>query len=457
MRHFGWQWLAASSLLLSLAAGAATRPQYGGTLRVAVREAPTSLDPADATQADSFARRNLMALIFETLVTIDDRGRVHPALAEAWETAPGDQRWQFRLRPGIRFHDGSPLTAELAASSLRAANPSWNVMAEMDSVVIQCGAPDTNLPAELAQARNAIVKRNGSGKPSGTGPFHIEDWQPGKKLTLGAEESYWRGRAFLDSIEVELGKNYSSQLITLELGKAQLVEAAPEQTHRASMEGRRIDSSEPMELMALVFSHDVQSPDKKLLRHALALSVDRASIRSVLLQGAGQPAASILPNWMSGYGFVFPADEDLARARHERDQVHALPTWSVGYDSNDPISQVLAERIALNARDAGLTLQPTTSAATADVRVMRVPLASADPWVTLAQVAAITGVDMPKTGGHSVEDLYAAEQAVLATQRVIPLFHLPVSYATSPALKDWLPDGVGDWRLGDVWLGSEKP
>ena len=78
-----------------------------------------------------------MALIFETLVTIDDRGRVHPALAEAWEAAPGDQRWQFRLRPGIRFHDGSPLTAEIAASSLRAANPSWNVMAEMDSVVIR--------------------------------------------------------------------------------------------------------------------------------------------------------------------------------------------------------------------------------------------------------------------------------------------------------------------------------
>ena len=77
--------------------------------------------------------------------------------------------------------------------------------------------------------------------------------------------------------------------------------------------------------------------------------------------------------------------------------------------------------------------------------------------MTLAQVAAITGVDMPKIGRHSVEDLYAAEQAVLATQRVIPLFHLPVSYATSPALQDWSPDRMGDWRLGDVWLGSEKP
>ena len=54
---------------------------------------------------------------------------------------------------------------------------------------------------------------------------------------------------------------------------------------------------------------------RKSLRQALALSVERGSIRSVLLQGAGQPTASVLPNWMSGYGFVFPIDTDLPRAR----------------------------------------------------------------------------------------------------------------------------------------------
>ncbi|MGB8865427.1 MAG: hypothetical protein WA350_00695 [Candidatus Sulfotelmatobacter sp.] len=88
MKRFGWRRLVASSLLLMallIKAGAAeTRPQYGGTLRIAMREAPASLDPCDATQADSLARRNVLALIFETLVTLDDRGRLHPSLAVDW-------------------------------------------------------------------------------------------------------------------------------------------------------------------------------------------------------------------------------------------------------------------------------------------------------------------------------------------------------------------------------------
>ena len=192
----------------------------------------------------------------------------------------GNQRWQFRLRPGIRFHDGSALTAEIAAASLRASNPSWNVLADGDSVVIERDAPDGDVPAELGLWRNAIVKRN-AGKLSGTGPFHIEDWQTGKKLTLRAEENYWRGRAFVDAVEIEMGKNFHDQLIALELGKADLVEVASEQAHRVAMEGRDVESSQPVELVALTFMREAQSPEEKLLREALALGVERASIRSV--------------------------------------------------------------------------------------------------------------------------------------------------------------------------------
>src|SRR5208337_5578402 len=228
MKRFGWPWFAASSGLLLLllidVAAAETRPQYGGTLRIVIREAPDSLDPSDMTQADTFARRNLLAMIFEALVTLDDRGRVHPGLAADWQAAPGDQRWQFHLRQGVKFHDGSPLTAEIAASSLRTANPSWKVFAEGDSLIVERDQADADLPAELGLTRNSIVKKNGGGKLSGTGPFHIEDWQPGKKLTLAAEENHWRGRGFVDAIEVEMGKNFREQLNELELGRADLVE-----------------------------------------------------------------------------------------------------------------------------------------------------------------------------------------------------------------------------------------
>lgn len=457
MRLFSWYCLAVSSLLVSaLPAQAETRPQYGGTLHVAMRAAPTSLDPADGSQPDSFSRRSLTMLIFDTLVTGDESGHTRGDLAVSWQALRNDQRWQLHVRQGVKFHDGTPLSAETVAASLRTANPSWNVTADGDSVVIERDAPDPDLLAELALPRNAIAKRNPDGKPSGTGPFHIVDWQPGKKLSLVAEESCWRGRPFLDGIEIEMGKSFRDQMIAFELGKADLVEVAPEQAHRASLEGRSVASSAPMELLALVFTRDVTSPEDKTLREALAWCVERGSILSVLLQGAGQPAGSILPNWISGYGFVFPTDADLTRARHEREQVRKVPAWTLGYDGNDSVARFLAERIALNAKDAGLSVQPTSSSA-ADLRLIRIPLASADPWIALAEVATLVGLPATRNKSGSVEDLYAAERAVLASQRIVPLFHLPVSYAAGATLKNWTLRPDGSWSLDDAWLANGKP
>jgi hypothetical protein len=175
----------------------------------------------------------------------------------------------------------------------------------------------------------------------------------------------------------------------------------------------------------------------------------------VLLQGAGQASASILPNWMSGYGFVFPAEADLARARQARAQVRTAPSWTLGYDSNDPLARLLAERIALNAKDAGLSLQLAASAT--DLRLVRTPLASPDPWLSLTQVAATLGLPDQKLQSGSVQDLYTAEQKLLAAQRIIPLFHLPASYAASAALHDWSTGEDGSLHLTDAWLEGGKP
>ncbi len=453
MKLIGWRWIVVSSLILAAATTTAeTRPQYGGVLHVSMRAASTSLDPADNTQPDSFSRRSLTGLMFDTLVRMDGNGRMQPSLATEWQSTAGGQRWQFRIRRGVKFHDGTALTAEIAAASLRDANPAWNVVADADSLSIALEKADADLPGELALARNAIVLRSSSDQPGGTGAFHVVDWQPGKKLSLAAEENCWRGRPFLDAIEIEMGKSVRDQQTALELGKTDLVEVAPEQTHRLSQERHRLASSNPIELLALVFSRDAASPDEKLLRQALALSVDRASIRSVLLQGAGQPAASILPTWMSGYGFVFSTDADLPRAREAREQVGNAPTWTLGYDGNDPLARLLAERITLNGRDAGLSLQPAAGAA-GDLRLVRIPLASPDPWIALAGVATLVGLPTVEHGDGEVE-LYGTETALLATQRVIPLFHLPASYAGAAGLENWALQPDGSWTVADAWWGT---
>ena len=220
MKLSGWRLLATSSMVAAALASAETRPQYGSTLRMATRIAPQNLDPADKSQPDSAARRNLARLMFETLVTLDDRGRLAPSLATSWQAAPGNQRWQFSVRRGVKFHDGSPLTPEAVAAALRMANPDWSVSATGDSIVIERDSSDPDLPARLALPRNSITKRSEGGTLIGTGPFHVTNWQPGKKLSLAADEGYWGGRAFVDAIEIDLGRATRDQLIALDLGKS---------------------------------------------------------------------------------------------------------------------------------------------------------------------------------------------------------------------------------------------
>ncbi len=148
MKRFGWRWFAVSSVMVAALAamrrdasavwrraacchaGGADVAGSGGTGR-------GKFDPAKNAEPDSFARRSLTMLMFDTLVTTDESGRIQPSLATSGRPSPGSQRWQFRIRRGVKFHDGTPLTAETAAASLRAANPSWNVSADGDSVVIE--------------------------------------------------------------------------------------------------------------------------------------------------------------------------------------------------------------------------------------------------------------------------------------------------------------------------------
>jgi MarR-like DNA-binding transcriptional regulator SgrR of sgrS sRNA len=87
---------------------------------------------------------------------------------------------------------------------------------------------------------------------------------------------------------------------------------------------------------------------------------------------------------------------------------------------------------------------------------VRIPLASSDPWIALEGIAAQTGLPKAKNNGATVEELFAGEQAALASQRVVPLFHLPVFYAASASLKDWSLRTDGSVDLASAWLGATK-
>jgi ABC-type transport system substrate-binding protein len=455
MRLIGFPLLVASSLLWVVAASADTRPRYGGTLLVEMQVAPTSLDPADSNRADWLGSRNLFNLLFDSLVSLNDQGKPEPALASSWQAEAGNQRWRFFVRHGVTFQDGTAVTPDAVATSLRRTNPTWKVFAEGESVVIERDSPAPDLPAELSLPRNSIVKRDG-GKVEGSGPFAVSRWEPGKRISLGARDDYWGGRAFLDAIEIEMGKTFRDQAIPFDLGKAHIIEIAPEQAHRAAAEGHHVESSAPIELIALLFSRDPQSPEDARQRQALALSIDRELLNTVVLQGGGEPTGGLLPNWMTGYDFLFPVSMDLAQARQVRSEIPHTTSWTLGYDTADPIARVIAERIVLNARDAGLGIQ-ITSANAADLRLVRAAVMSLDPQLSLDALAEQLGLPRTRLASNSLDDLYVAENKLLQSQRVIPLLHLRTAYGTSNIVKNWKTARDGSWRVPNVWLGAEKP
>jgi ABC-type transport system substrate-binding protein len=270
-----------------------------------------------------------------------------------------------------------------------------------------------------------------------------------------ANEEYWAGRPFLNSVEIEFGKTYRDQLAALQLGRAEVVEIPAEQARRIEVGGRRVSESAPIELLALVFANDSPSVKDGKLRDALALCIDRGTIKEVVLGGEGEPAGGMLPNWITGYGFLFPSGADVTKALEERGEVNQAPAWTLSYDAADPVSQVIAERIALNARDVGLRLQPG-SAGNADIRLIRIRVDSENPGIALSGLAGRLGLALPKPSDYSAQALFQAENTLLQGRRVIPLFYLPANYGLSPSVKGWRDRRDGSWSLIDLWLGAEK-
>ena len=113
-----------TSMIVATGATAETRPHYGGSLRVMLQSAPNALEvPANATPADYWDAARTLSLLGDTLVRLDALGRPQPAFAVAWQSDPGARRWQFTLRRGVKFHDGSAASAAAIAQILGALHP----------------------------------------------------------------------------------------------------------------------------------------------------------------------------------------------------------------------------------------------------------------------------------------------------------------------------------------------
>ena len=464
--------LAAASLWLLASDSGAARPRYGGTLRLGMPGSIRTLDPM-ATMAnpdEAAAMRQTAPLVFETLTTVDPAGGLRPALAASWTLDAQGTRWRVRLRGGVRLHDGSTLDATHVANSVRASHPDWQVAAEADAIVIESESASADIPWALADVPSAVVVRRATGELVGTGPFRVEQ-QGANRLVLRAHDDYWGGRAFLDAIEIELGRGAAALLTDLELGRTDMATVQPADRRRLSQRGLRTVASGPLQLFALVFEVHRASAADELMRRAVAATLDRAALSRVLLQDYAEPAEAILPRWLSGYEpFVLATPIQVPR-----DQVAKLPraqrALTLRVDASDPVARSIADRIAVDAREAGfaLTVQaPTGLAPRPDIRLLRVRLAPTSPGRALASAMATLGPrtlayvasEPPPAPDAPLSEVYRVERALLERSIIVPVVHVPEIYGLSERLDSWngpVVTDAGALNLADAWLRAGSP
>jgi hypothetical protein len=435
-----------------LPAFASRRPRYGGVLRMAVENADAALyrDPAESAAVGH--------LVYEKLLRFGEEDRLLPWLASDWSLANGPRReWAFRLRDALRFHDGSVCDAMAVATALQGAGLRCTARGSTEVLV----SPETPVPLfrELAEARRS-VRRTANQSSWGTGAFRVLPETPASDrhstiLRLAAFDAHWQGRPFVD--EVQIVSAGVDPVFALEAGAADLARVPVQQAARVAERGARLWRSRPVEL--IVAETFGLSPEDRV---AASLATDRESIQRAMLQGEGTPSASLLPDWMSGYGFLFPVAQQIPRAReHFHGRQQALKGIAVLATPDDPLLGTIASRLALDLGAAGLAVRVLRASASGapgpSLRLRRVRLHSQQPAHALRQLS--TELATPLAANlRSAQGVYEAERFLLAQAPVIPIAHLPDIYAVGPRLRSStaLPvDSLGRLHLDRLWLEKE--
>jgi peptide/nickel transport system substrate-binding protein len=316
------------------AAAASSGLAVAQTLTIAVGAPITSIDP----HYHNLSPNNAMAEhIFERLVQTDERGRLLPGLAESWR-AIDDTTWEFRLRPGVKFHNGNDFTGDDVAFTIaRAPNvpnsPSGfgiytRAVSEVQvidplTVRIRTRSVYPLLPTDFAQVsmldrethQNAATEDFNSGKVAfGTGPYRFIRYAPGDRVELERNDSHWGPRQPWQRVNYRIVVNDAARTAALLAGDVDVIDQVATTDVARLRNDQRVAVSEVVGLRIIYLHLDrsrsdgtpfVAGPNGEPLgrnplndirvRRALSLAIDRAAIVERVMEGAAIPAGQFLP------------------------------------------------------------------------------------------------------------------------------------------------------------------
>lgn len=406
----------------------------------------------DAALAQTLPERTATRAVYDTLGEAE-------GLARAWNSESGGKRWVFDLRPGVRLHNGATFTATTARLSLERALTQGHsqVVARLRRAQLLCSSPLPSrltcdlaeplpLPEILADPAMSISDADGAG----TGPFRVASWTRGARARLEAFDAHWRGRPFLDAVEMEFGADARRQRVEFELKRADVVVTPPTEP-RPPAAPRAL---QPTNLLLLGI--DASGAFASIVaRRVLAAAIDRETLTRLLPPGSAEAAESFLPQWLSGYTFLLNA---FTAAATTGAGVPRGP-FSVVYDESDPVARLIASRLSLELRPTGMELRATGVPPSAFPQARTGPhtfvletvrLNAENPAAALFDALSRYGSDGEPFFNAPIETQFRAERDALETWRAIPLLHYRDQYVFQPGLEHLRIFG-GVLDLSNAW------
>jgi len=305
---------------VSLSVVPASAQKKGGSITMGLELDIPGFDPLKVGVFDT-AALTAAALLFDTLTYLDDKGVPQPKLALSWSPSEDFKTWTFKLRPGVKFHDGTPLNAQAykenfdrqkdPANKCRcafyiAATKSVEAPDELTLVYNQ-NDPSVNLPALVSYpSQNFAVQSPTAWKtkgddynrnPVGTGPFVLKSWTAGDRMVLERNPDYWdKDRIYLDRIVLKPLPDAQSRFASLQSGEADVIwddEADADNIQKAQKDPKlTVHTYAGSGAAVTAFNTKVPPFDDVRVRQALVMALDRKKMSQALTNGLARPATN---------------------------------------------------------------------------------------------------------------------------------------------------------------------
>jgi peptide/nickel transport system substrate-binding protein len=317
-------------ILVLLVAGigpSGAAPARGGTLTLVTSSDPPSLDP-HRTSSVSMPHY----LLYDTLVTVDRRtGEFIPLLAESWEVARDGLSITFKLRRGVRFHDGTPFNAQavkatfdrLQSRELNSPGASWlgplsrTEAVDESTIRLVFSRPYAPVFSSLRIAFTAIlslaaIQRQGADygqNPVGTGPYKFRQWIPNDRMVFERNADYaWgaahyrnRGAGHFDQVVIRIIPDESARVIAFERGDIDVMQQAPPRDARRMMRENKFPHVQIPTTTGTYLGLNVKKLTDVRVRRAIGHAINTEEVARIGLEGLAVPMLSPIAPTIWGY------------------------------------------------------------------------------------------------------------------------------------------------------------